>query len=54
MLGGRRKREGDGRREQRGEKMEEERKGRGTKGGEREKRKTQPAPLNRPTELSSC
>ena len=38
MLGGRRKREGEGRHGQRGENMEEEREGRGTKGGEREKR----------------
>ena len=38
MLGGRIKREGEGRHGQRGEKMEEEREGRGTKGGEREKR----------------
>ena len=38
MLGGRRKREGEGRHGQRGEKMEEEREVRGTKGGEREKR----------------
>ena len=36
MLGGRRKREGEGRHG--GEKMEEEREVRGTKGGEREKR----------------
>ena len=35
-----------------GRKMEEEREGRGTKGG-REREETQPAPLNRPTELSS-
>ena len=52
MLGGRRKREEEGRHGQRGENMEEEREGKGTKGGERDK--TQPAPLNRPTELSSC
>ena len=38
MLGGRRKREGEGKHGQRGEKMDEEREGRGTKGGEREKR----------------
>ena len=48
MLGGRRKREGEGRHGQRGEKMEERDKRRG------EGEKTQPAPLNRPTELSSC
>ena len=52
MLGGRRKREREGRHGQRGEKMEEEME------GERDKRRgegeeTQPAPLNRPTELSS-
>ena len=35
---GRRKREGEGRHGLRGEKMEEEREGRGTKEGEREKR----------------
>ena len=38
MLGGRRKREGEERHELRGEKMEEKREGRGTKGGEKEKR----------------
>ena len=47
MLGGRRKKEGKGRKDG------------GRKGGERDKRRgegeeTQPAPLNRPTELSSC
>ena len=43
----------------RGEAWTEGRKDRGRKGGERDKRRgegeeTQPAPLNRPTELSSC
>ena len=38
MLGGRRTRAGERRHRQRGEKMEEEKEGRGTKGGEREKR----------------
>ena len=40
MLGGWRKSEGEGRHGQRGENMEEEREGRGTKGGERERKNT--------------